>query len=193
MPKTQLTVRARGDELASSPGRREPDGALQLPGRGARRRAHVETHGDVRAEAALDFSSQLGCEPVDLTVVDRAEGHTVVVEPVDGVAKGEDLESAGVREDRPAPAHEAVEPSQRLDRLVARPEVQVVGVREDDRRTEIGELVRVDALDGALRADGHEHGCFHLSVRGREHAGARRSLLCHDPEHQRTSIASPKE
>ena len=50
------------------------------------------------------------------------------------VAQRDDLEAARVGQDRPVPAHEPVQPAEALDALVAGAQVQVVGVRQDDRR-----------------------------------------------------------
>jgi hypothetical protein len=64
-----------------------------------------------------------------------------------------------------------VEPAERGDHVVAGAEVQVVGVAEDDLGADRAQFVRVEALDGAFRADGHEGGGSHVAVPGPEHAG----------------------
>ena len=46
--------------------------------------------------------------------------------------EAEDLIAAAVGEDRPVPAHEAVQAAELADELRARPQGQVVGVGEDD-------------------------------------------------------------
>ena len=69
----------------------------------------------------------------------------------------------------------------------------MVGVAQDDLRAERVQLVGVDALDGALRPDGHEDGRAHLAVCGREHAGAGGAVGCGHGEGHVISIASPKE
>ena len=65
-------------------------------------------------------------------VVDRAERDAVVVDREQRVAEREDLEAARIGEDRPVPARERVQPAELLDHVLAGPEVQVVGVAEDD-------------------------------------------------------------
>ena len=80
-------------------------------------------------------------EPVDRPVEVRAEGHAVLVDDPQ-VAERHDLEAAGVGQDRPVPVHEPVQAAEPLDALVAGPQVQVVGVAEDDRRAGVAEVVR---------------------------------------------------
>ena len=77
-----------------------------------------------------------------------------------------DLEAARVGEHGPAPGHEAVEPAQPPDPLVARAEVQVVGVPEDDPRAQLDEVPRREGLHAPRRAHRHED-------RGLEHAARR--------------------
>jgi hypothetical protein len=71
--------------------------------------------------------------------------------------------------------------------------MQVVRVAEDDLRADRAHLVGVQRLHGRLGAHRHEDGRADLAVRGREHAGARGAVGGRQLEHQRISIASPKE
>ena len=50
------------------------------------------------------------------------------------VREAEDLEAAGIGQDRPVPAHEPMQPAEPGDPLVAGPQREVVGVGEDDLR-----------------------------------------------------------
>src|SRR5687768_10314218 len=128
-------------DLSPRPARGELDSPLELLAGRFSRKAHVETHGDVRAEPQLDLSDALGREPLRRAVVDRPKRDAVVVEADDRVAEREDLEAAGVREHRALPAGERVDPAQALDELLARAEVEVVGVPEDHGRAERAHLV----------------------------------------------------
>jgi hypothetical protein len=49
-----------------------------------------------------------------------------------------------------------VEPAAAGDGLLARTEVQVIGVAQDDARAGVDQMLLGDRLDGALSADGHE-------------------------------------
>ena len=66
-----------------------------------------------------------------------------------------------------------MQPAELGDHVVARAEVQVVGVAEDDLRADRAQLVRVEALDRSLRPDRHERGRPHVAVGGAEDPGAR--------------------
>jgi hypothetical protein len=58
------------------------------------------------------------------------------------------------------------------DDVLSRSEVQVVRVAEDHARAERAHLIRVEALDGPLRADGHEGRRRDVAVRGADHSRA---------------------
>ena len=84
--------------------------------------------------------------------------------------------------------------AQLADQLVARAEVQVVRVAEDDLRAERAHLDGVERLDGRLRSDGHEHRRLDLAMRGAQHACARGTVGRLQLEAAHTiSIASPNE
>src|SRR5262249_2658253 len=71
------------------------------------------------------------------------------------------------------------------DRLRARPEQEVVRVREDDPRADLLEVARQDALHGRLRADGHEDRRRHVAVREAERPGARGAVAAFEAEGER--------
>ena len=96
-----------------------------------------------------------GREAVDRAVEVAAERHAVVVDDPQ-VAERDDLEAAGVGQDRPVPGHEPMQAAEPLDPLVAGPQVEVVRVGQDDRRADLDEVVRVERLDRGVRADRHE-------------------------------------
>ncbi len=60
----------------------------------------------------------------------RAEFNPFFVDPAQ-LFHAEHLVAAGVGEDGPVPAHEAVQPACLLDHVDARPKVKVIGVAED--------------------------------------------------------------
>ena len=74
------------------------------------------------------------------------------------------------------PRHEAVQPAELADQLVARAEVQVVGVAEQDLRAEVAHLVRMQRLHRPLRPDRHEDRRPDLTVRRAQHPGAGRAV-----------------
>ena len=84
-----------------------------------------------------------------------AERDAVVVHDPE-IAERDDLEAARIGQDRPVPAHERVEAAEPGDPLVARAQVEVVGVRQDDRGTDPAQVVRGERLDRRVRPDRHE-------------------------------------
>ena len=86
----------------------------------------------------------------------RAERDAVVVDRAQ-VAQADHLVAAGVGQDRPVPGHELVQAAEALDALVAGPQVQVVGVAQDDLGADLVEVVGIERLDRGVGADRHEH------------------------------------
>jgi hypothetical protein len=73
------------------------------------------------------------------------------------------------------------------DHVVARPEVQVVCVAEQDRRPEAAQVGRVERLHRPLRPDRHERGRRHVAVGGVEDACASGTVgRCDLERHRRT-------
>ena len=145
--------------------------ALKLAGVAVAGRAFIEAHGDVGAEILLNlhrfFRGQLQQAAVD---VRAKHGRAIVDLEVGGQA--EDLVAAAVGEDGPAPAHEAVQPAELGDDLVAGPQREMVGVAEHDLHADLFELGRRQTLDGGLRADGHERGRLDGAMAGVQAAAA---------------------
>jgi hypothetical protein len=68
--------------------------------------------------------------------------------------------------------HELVQPAHFGHQIGARPQVQVVGVREHQAGTDFLELGRRYGLDGGLRAHRRENGRGNIAVRRVKNAGA---------------------
>ena len=95
----------------------------------------------------------------------RGKGHTVFGEFAQP-REAEDLKAAGIGQDGPVPVHELVQPAAPGDHLVAGPHAQVIGVAEDDARTEVFQVLGADRLDRALGAHRHEDGSGDDAVGG---------------------------
>ena len=128
------------------------------------RQTFVEHHGDVRAELRLDVGRLFRRQQMRRAVEMRAETHALFVDRA-ARGKAEHLVAAAVGEDRPSPADEAVQAAAPRDEVVARPQVQVVGIAEQDLRADRFEIAVGDTLHRALRADRHERGRLDLAVR----------------------------
>ena len=100
------------------------------------------------------------------------EGDAVLRDPPQPLER-EDLEAAGVGEHRAVPGGEAVQAAHVADHRLAGPEVQMVGVAEDDLRAGAAHVGGAQAADDAVGADRHERGGLDLAVGEGERAGAR--------------------
>jgi hypothetical protein len=127
-------------QAALEPAVRALGGAGGVLAADVERRALVEDEGDVRAERRLDLHRRLGPEEALRAVEIGAEGDAPLLDgehppgplPVGAdpggatldlvghrpVAHREDLEAARVGDDRPVPAHEAMQPAEVVDELV---------------------------------------------------------------------------
>src|SRR6266511_2966892 len=170
---------AATDEPALGP--RERD--LVVRAVGERRRALVERHDDVGAERLLHLDRALRRQELARAVEVRAERDALLgdldepgprpVAPCGALAEAEDLEPAGVREERAAPGHEAVEPAQAAHPLVPGAKEQMVGVPEDDPDAERLEVARLERLHGGRGPHRHEDGGVDRAARGLEPSAAR--------------------
>jgi hypothetical protein len=90
----------------------------------------------------------------------RPEGHPLIGH-LRQPAQAEHLESTGIGQNRSIPAHESVQSAHPPDRLMTRPQVEVIRIAQQDSNVEIFEQILRDSLDGSLRSHRHEHGGFH--------------------------------
>ena len=106
---------------------------------------------------------------------------------VDRAPRGqaEDLVAAAVGQDRPRPADERVEAAAPRDEVVAGPQIEMIGVAQENVGAELLEIAVHDALDGALRADRHEGRRLNVAVRGRHHAAAGAAIRVGDAKARR--------
>jgi hypothetical protein len=164
---------ARGGVAAAAvPAKGAVDGFGRGLVRGIAGNDMVERHGDIDAEGLLDFHGELG-RVVMLGAVDVGAEADAVFGDFAEAGEGEDLEAAAIGEDRAVPPHEAVDAAEPLDEAMAGPEVEVVGVDEDDAGAGFDDLRGEEGFDGGEGADRHEYGGFDDAVGGMEPAGAR--------------------
>ena len=97
-----------------------------VPGRGDLD-ALIKGHGDVRAQVCLDAHALLRPHEDVSAVHMGVEADAVLLDLAQG-GQGKDLKAAAVGEDGAVPGHELVQTAQLLDELVARTDMQVVGV-----------------------------------------------------------------
>src|ERR1043165_5733110 len=97
----------------------------------------------------------------------RAEGHALFCD-FSQFAEAEHLKSTRVSQNRPRPRHEMVKAAQLTNLLPPRPEIQVIGVAQQDFHSKLFKYILRCRFHRALRTDGHEDGSFHLAVRREE-------------------------
>src|SRR6185369_6437376 len=109
-------------------------------------------------------------------------------------AEAEDLEAAGIGQDRALPAHEAVQATVLRDHVRARAQPKMKSIAQHDLRIEGLERRGRHCLDRSVRAYGHEYGRLDNTVRQLESSAPRRAVAVRDAEFQGArsiSIASP--
>jgi len=162
-PHYLVAVGAEVIERPPRPGHGEPQALL---GPAAIRRvlgALVEGHRNIRAQGDLHLHGVLGSEKMAAAVQVRAEADALVGD-LTQPAQAEDLKAAGVGEQGPRPTHEPVQPAHAADGFVAGPQVEMIGVGEDDLRAQRFQHVLRNGLDRARGAHRHEDRRFYRPV-----------------------------
>ena len=95
--------------------------------------AFIQAHDDVRPQGFLDLHGLLRSDPVS-GPVDMGLKLDSFFGKFDQGVEAEDLEPAAVGKQGMVPVHEAMDPSQSLNPFMPRPQVEVVGVGENDLR-----------------------------------------------------------
>src|SRR5947207_13797007 len=87
--------------------------------------------------------------------------------------EAENLVAAGIGENRAWPGHELVQAAEAANQVVAGTQIKMIGVGEDNFRTEFFERFLRERFDGGLRADGQKKRGLHHAVRRGETDAAR--------------------
>jgi hypothetical protein len=144
----------------------------------------VEHHRDVGTQLELDVDGAFGGEHVQRAIEVRAELSPVFGYPA-RAGEAEDLIAATVGQDRPRPPHELVKTATARDQAVARFEVEVIRVAEDDLRAKIREVALRDCLDRSTRTNRHECRRLDDAVRRRQLAATRATVAMKDAKLKR--------
>jgi hypothetical protein len=156
------------------------------------RRALVEHERDVRLQRGLHLHRGLRPHEAGRAVEVGAEGDALLRDLQDRagplaagglrgaaldlvghrpVTHGEDLEAARVGDHRALPGHEAVQPAEVADQLVAGSQEEVERVAEHHVVAELGGLAHLERLDDRLGGQRDECGRADLAVRQAQGAG----------------------
>src|ERR1041385_8411663 len=79
--------------------------------------------------------------------------------------QAENLESPAVSQDRRGPIDERMQSSRGADDLHPRSNVQMICVPQNDLRSHLTQLPRVDCFNASLGSNGHEYRSVHYSMR----------------------------
>ncbi len=77
------------------------------------------------------------------------------------VAQAEDLEAAGVSQDRPFPLHKVMQIAMQFHDLLARTQPEMEGIAQNDLRAGLLNFFRRHAFNGAIGANRHKRRGFH--------------------------------
>ena len=161
---------------AVEPAHRPRAGLLDVPPLGDRRRAFVERHRDRGGELGLDAHAALGRHKDARAVHMRGEGDPLLGDVAE-LRERKDLKPAAVGEDGPVPVEEAVQAAELIDQILARPDVQMVGVGKLHLTADFPQIVgRNAALDGRGGADVHKDRRLDVAVDGVQPSAPRAAL-----------------
>ncbi len=127
----------------------------------------VEHHRDVRSKTSLHVNGRLGRQEMLAAVEMRPESHTRFLH-LSPRSEAEHLVAAAVGQDRLVPSDELMKSARRRDSLGARPQIEMVGICENDFRADVLQITMGHRLDRPLSAHCHECG----GVRPRHGASA---------------------
>src|SRR5690606_11782474 len=105
---------------------------------------------------------------LDQVAVDGRTERYAVLGDLAQLLEAEDLKAAGIRQDRPAPVHEAVQAAVRTHDVGPWAQHEVEGVTEHDVGAQVLELLGRHGLDAAVSADGHEGRRLYRAARERQ-------------------------
>ena len=101
----------------------------------------------------------------------RAKRHSFFADLAQ-IGETENLKPARIRKDGAIPRHEPMHPAHSANRLDARPQEKMVGIREQNLDAQLFEHILRNALNRSQCPDRHEHRRLNLSVRSNELARA---------------------
>ncbi len=134
--------------------------------------AFVEGHHDVGTDAPLDAEAAFGAEQVP-RAIDVAGKSGALFGDLAPVGEAEHLVTTAVGQNRAVPVHEFMQATGSFHRFHPRPEVEVVGVAEDDFSFYLlFQLLLVDTFNRPNRTHGHEDRCWNFAVIGGNGTGA---------------------
>ena len=137
--------------------------------------AFVKRHDDVGAQPDLRRHRALRGKEMRRSVEMRAESHAFLGHLAQFV-QTENLETAGVGENRARPRHETVQPAQLAHLLDSRPQIKMVGIAQQNLYAEFLQNVLRHAFHRRQSSDRHEYRSFDYAMRSGQPPSAGRAL-----------------
>ena len=152
-------------------------------GRGRRLARHdvVEGHRDIGAQLPLDLHGALRRQRAAGAIDVALELHPVLGDAAKAL-EGEHLKATRVGQHRPVPGGKPMQPTHLLDHLFAGPEMQVVGVAQNDLGAGAADIVGAETPHDGVGPHRHERRRLDLAVRQRERAGSGRASGALNPK-----------
>ena len=142
--------------------------------------ALIEHHADIGSQRALHLNGFFGREHVFGAVEMRPKPNPFLAHLAQ-IRQAEHLVPAGVRQDAARPGHEPVQPAHAPNQLVPRPQIEVIGVRQQQPDLHLLERLLRHGLYGPGRSHGHERRRLDGSVRrGQAPQACARRVHLHD-------------
>ena len=157
---------------AASPSRGALQRGFSLVARRGSFNAFVENHCDVGTEGQLNLGGFFGCEQMFGAVEMRSEAHAFIGNFAK-FGKAEDLIATGIGQDGAGLGHELMQAAEAANQLMARTQIKMIGVGEDDFRAKFFERFLRKRLYGSLRANRQKKRCLHHAMRRGQAAAAR--------------------
>ena len=138
--------------------------------------AHVKGHRNVRSKRLLDVHGRLRADEMLGSVNVALEGHSFLLDGANARQR-KHLESAAVCKNRLMPIHEVVQPARFSDQLLARAQVQVIRVAEQNLRADLFHFPGRHGLHRGRRAHRHINRRLNIAVGRMQHAQPCAGLL----------------
>ena len=158
------------------PAQRPSEGLLRIIEIGGIRHTLVEGHHDIGAQRRLHLDGNLRRKELFRAVDMRAERHALLGY-LPKLAEAEYLKPAAVCQNSPIPVHELMQSARFANQIHPRTKKQMIGIRQDNARAEVFELIRRDRLDGRLRTHRHKNRRWEAPVGRMQNARARAGSL----------------
>lgn len=165
---------------AASPTQRKAHGVRSFFFRGGAavdliRCTFVENHRDIGVQHLLDFHRNFRRQEEPLTVDRRSKTHAFFGNFAQ-FAQREDLEAAGVRQNRFLPSHKAVKTAVLGDDFQTGSEPKMERIAEQNLCSDFVELKRAHCFDCTVGADRHKHWRLNNAVVQMDFSAARKSF-----------------